>query len=598
MDKKQAHTIIDILAGKGLLTKQQAADLKTNLPIYHAKYLKQSGQGGLAARGGHTDVSVVDIIESLGLKLPGTEDPLTDEAMMMAVAEGLGLEYVKIDPLKLDSDVVTGSISRPYALKHQLVPIKREGNTLTIATSNPFASEGIEGLKQSIDGDIKLVVSNRSDIHKIVTEFFGFKSSLAAAHKDMGGAMDLGNLEQYVKLKSVRELDSSDKHVIKAVEYLIRYAYGQRASDIHIEPKRDHSLIRLRIDGVLHTVHKMPKAIHPAFVSRIKNLSRMDIAEKRRPQDGRIKTDMEGREVELRVSTLPVAFGEKVAIRIFDPNVLTMDLSVLGFSEHELAVYNNFIGASYGLMLITGPTGSGKTSTLYTSLSRIATPDVNVSTIEDPVEMVYPTFNQTSINPQIGISFASVLRTLLRQDPDIIMVGEIRDFETADNAIQAALTGHLVMSTLHTNDAPTAIARMMDLGVKPFLINACLLGVVAQRLVRKVCPHCLDMYVLSEDECRVVGLPADKHAGKSTASVGRGCAECRGTGYLGRTGLFEIMEMNDEMRDAVHREVGPEALRALARKYGFRTLRENAHIKLLGHQTTVDEIVRVLGTAG
>lgn len=597
MDKKQAHTIIDILGAKGLLTKEQVSDLKLNLATYHARYIKQHVQAGHAMRGGYTDVSVVDIIEFLALKAPGSEEPISDEAMMMAIAENLGLEYVRIDPLKLDSDVVTGSISRPYALKHQLVPIKREGNTLTIATSNPFAQEGIDGLKQSLEGEIKLVVSNRSDIQKIVTEFFGFKSSLAAAHKDMSGGMDLGNLEQFVKLKSVRELDSSDKHVIKAVEYLLRYAYGQRASDIHIEPKRDHSLIRLRIDGVLHTVHKMPKAIHPAFVSRIKNLSRMDIAEKRRPQDGRIKTDMEGREVELRVSTLPVAFGEKVAIRIFDPDVLMMDLAKLGFNDHELATYNNFIGSSYGLMLITGPTGSGKTSTLYSSLSRIATPEVNVSTIEDPVEMVFPSFNQTSINAQIGITFASTLRTLLRQDPDIIMVGEIRDFDTADNAIQAALTGHLVMSTLHTNDAPTAIPRLVDLGVKPFLINACLLGVVAQRLVRKVCPHCLDMYVLTEDECRVVGL-APQHAGKSTASVGRGCPECRGTGYLGRTGIFEIMEMNDEMREAVAGDAGPDALRSISRKHGFKSLRENSHTKLLGHATTVDEIVRVLGPAG
>ncbi|MCL5022474.1 MAG: GspE/PulE family protein, partial [Nitrospirae bacterium] len=519
---------------------------------------------------------------------------LTAEVMMEAIARHLNLPFVKIDPLKLDSDVVTRIISKPYAVRHQLVPTALSNGTLTVATSNPLDREGMDGIERITGYAVKPVVTTNAEIIKIITEFYGFKSSIAAAHKDLDTKTDLGNLEQYVKLKSVTDLEATDQHIINAVEYLLHYAYAQRASDIHIEPKREFSLIRFRIDGILHDIHRIPKPVHPAITSRIKTLARLDIAEKRRPQDGRIKTEHEGKEVELRISTLPVAFGEKVVMRIFDPAVLMQDIENLGFFQREQELFRSFISSPHGLLLVTGPTGSGKTTTLYSALKILATSDVNITTIEDPIEMVHERFNQTAVHPQIGITFASSLRTILRQDPDIIMVGEIRDLETAENAIQSALTGHLVLSTLHTNDAPSAIIRLLDLGVEPFLINAVLLGVIAQRLVRKVCPHCLERYQLSSDECYVLGVNYEK-VKQYRISLGRGCPECRGTGYFGRSGIFEVMEMTEKIRAAVEAKATPLQMRKLALANRMTTLRENAIRKLLTGTTTFDEVIRVTG---
>lgn len=596
MDEKTKKAILKILSSAGLLSKKQIEDILSKEDLFHSRLLKSREPKGPPIRRGRLiqpDISIIDVIDSLKLKMPGSETIyITEEIIMEEVAKHFGLPFVKIDPLKLDSDVATKIISRPYAVKHQLVPIKLSGNTLTVATSNPFEREGTDRIKQSKGYDIDMVVSTKSDIMKIITEFYGFKSSIAAAHNELTSQIDLGNLEQYVKLKSIPELGATDQHIINAVEYLLHYAYSQRASDIHIEPKRDHSLIRFRIDGILHNIHKIPKAVYPAFVSRIKTLSRMDIAEKRRPQDGRIKTNQDGKEVELRVSTLPVAFGEKVVIRIFDPSILMQDIDKLGFLERELNLFKSFIGASYGLILVTGPTGSGKTTTLYSALKTLSTPEVNLTTIEDPIEMIYEDFNQTSIQPQIGITFANSLRTILRQDPDIIMVGEIRDFETADNAIQAALTGHLVMSTLHTNDAPSTVTRLLDLGIQPFLINSTLIGVVAQRLVRRVCHYCAELYHLSEDECKMLGISYDKTK-NIDVSIGTGCPQCRGTGYLGRTGIFEVMEITEKTKAAIERKSTPVKIKQVVKDEGYTTLRENAVKILLKGITTFDEVVRV-----
>ncbi|RMD60373.1 MAG: type II/IV secretion system protein, partial [Nitrospirae bacterium] len=369
---------------------------------------------------------------------------------------------------------------------------------------------------------------------------------------------------------------------------------SQRASDIHIEPKRDYSMIRFRIDGVLHNINRIPKNVHPALISRIKTLARLDIAEKRRPQDGRIKTVQEGREVELRISTLPTAFGEKVVIRIFDPEVLIQDLDELGFPKRELELFKHFLSFTHGLILVTGPTGSGKTTTLYSALKTLSTTEVNVTTIEDPIEMVYEGFNQTSVQPQIGITFATALRTLLRQDPDIIMVGEIRDRETAENAIQASLTGHLVLSTLHTNDAPTSITRLLDLGLPPFLINPSLIGVVAQRLVRRICKNCAVTYKLSYEECRLLSIDYNRMKNIGVKK-GIGCPECRGTGYYGRTGIFEILEMTETIRELVDRRAPPSLIREAARKEGMVVLREAAIDKMIKGITTIEEVIRVTG---
>ncbi|MEW6108828.1 MAG: GspE/PulE family protein [Nitrospirota bacterium] len=595
MNEKTKKSVLRIISSAGLLPENQVEEILSKEDLFVARLIKSKGKTLKKSRHMQPDISIIDVIDSLKLKIQGNNSEyLTDEIIMKEVAKHFGLPFMKIDPLKLDSDVVTRIISRPYAVKYQIVPIRLSGNTLTVATSNPFEREGMDGIKQSKGYEVEMVISTKQDIMKIITEFYGFKSSIAAANLELSSQIDLGNLEQYVKLKSVAELGATDQHIIDAVEYLLHYAYSQRASDIHIEPKREYGLIRLRIDGVLHNIHKMPKAVHPAFVSRIKTLSRMDIAEKRRPQDGRIKTDQDGKEIELRVSTLPIAFGEKVVIRIFDPNILMQEIEKLGFLKRELDLFRSFISSPYGLILVTGPTGSGKTTTLYSALKTLSNPEVNLTTIEDPIEMIYEEFNQTSIQPQIGVTFASSLRTILRQDPDIIMVGEIRDFETADNAIQAALTGHLVMSTLHTNDAPSTVTRLLDLGIQPFLINSTLVGVIAQRLVRKVCQYCAEWYHLSEDECRILGLNYDK-AKNIDVAIGAGCPQCRGTGYLGRTGVFEVMEITDKIRAAIETKATPGNLKLIARGEGFTTLRENAIRILLKGITTFDEIVRVTG---
>ncbi|HYO13838.1 MAG TPA: GspE/PulE family protein, partial [Thermoanaerobaculia bacterium] len=426
------------------------------------------------------------------------------------------------------------------------------------------------------------------------TEFYGLRHSVKRAEKDLTAGIDLGNLEQLVRMKSEAEIESSDQHVVNAVEFMLQHAFESRASDIHIEPKREESLIRFRIDGVLHDIQRMPKIVHAAVTSRIKTMSRLDIAEKRRPQDGRVKMNRAGREVELRVSTLPVAFGEKVVMRIFDPQVVMQDLTGLGFYPDELQLFNDFISRPHGIVLVTGPTGSGKTTTLYSALKAIFTREINITTIEDPIEMVYQDFNQTEVQTKVGITFASALRHILRQDPDVIMVGEIRDPETAQYAIQAALTGHLVFSTLHTNDAASSISRLVDLGVERFLISSTLIGSMAQRLVRRICPHCATERYLEAEEVSTLRLavPPGKRV---KVKEGEGCFECRNTGYLGRTGIFEMMPLDDAVKTLVVQGADAPEIKREAVKNGMRTLRQSALRKLAEGVTTFQEVVRVTG---
>jgi general secretion pathway protein E len=394
-----------------------------------------------------------------------------------------------------------------------------------------------------------------------------------------------------VRLKSIKEMEATDQHIVNAVDFLFTYAFDQRASDIHLEPRRARARIRFRIDGLLHTIHQVPNAIHPAMVSRVKMLSRMDIAERRRPQDGRIKVSHKGRDFEVRVSTLPTAFGEKVVMRIFDPEILLQDISQLGFAPDQLQTYQRLAASPHGIVLVTGPTGSGKTTTLYSTLAVLATEERNVTTIEDPIEMIHEAFNQVGVQPQIGLTFATTLRHILRQDPDIVMVGEIRDAETAENAIQAALTGHLVLSTLHTNDAPTAITRLADMGIPRYLIGSTILLVVAQRLVRRICPHCVEEYEAEPDELASLGLPAPRRPVRLRR--GRGCPQCRFTGHHGRTGLFELMPVTPALRALIHGGADQGEILAAARKEGMRTLRDAGVQKVLRGATTVAEVLRV-----
>jgi general secretion pathway protein E len=532
-----------------------------------------------------------------GLNIPDLSDPentLTDASVAKALAGKAALPTVKLDPLKLDIDFVHKTVSRPFAARFLMIPFAERDGIIHMAVADPFDDEGLDVFRQTSRKEVRRYVAPYGDLVRIIHEFYGFRSSLTKAERSLTQGSDLGNLEQLVRLQSGTEIEASDRHVVNAVEYLLHHAYDLRASDIHLEPKRDHALVRFRIDGVLHDVATIPKVVYPAVVNRVKTLSRMDIAEKRRPQDGRIKTDREGKEVELRISTVPVAFGEKAVMRIFDPDMLVRDLQSLGFGPDELELFEEFIQRPHGIVLVTGPTGSGKTTTLYSALKILAQPGVNVTTIEDPIEMVMPALNQIAVHNKIGLTFANALRTILRQDPDIIMVGEIRDTETAENAVQAALTGHLVLSTLHTNDAPSAITRLIDLDIPPFLLSSTLVGIMAQRLVRVICPRCKEDHLLGRTELRVLGLP-DGEQESILAKRGRGCVHCRKTGYYGRTGIFEMLRIDEEMRELIDRRADSIALREHAVSSGMMTLKEAALAKLVRGATTFEEILRVTG---
>ena len=539
-------------------------------------------------------ITIIDVIASLDLERADTSGKALDEEVIYQVlAQEWKIPFKKIDPLQLDLDLVTDTISRSFAMKHLVLPVAIEDGYMAVATPNPFNVEAMEDIARVSHMKVKPVVSTKTDILRLMNEFFGFKRSIAAAeHQFSGPSVDLGNLEQYVRLKSADELPSDDQHIVNAVNHLLTYAFQQRASDVHIEPKRDVSLVRMRIDGVLHTVYSLPKNVHAAILSRIKNLSRLDMAEKRRPQDGRIKTDKGESEAEIRVSTIPVAFGEKVVMRIMDPDILFQDHERLGFTPGDLMRYHQFINMPNGIVLVCGPTGSGKSTTLYSTLRYLSTPEINITTVEDPVEMVHEDFNQIAVQPVLGITFGSILRNILRQDPDIIMIGEMRDIETAENAIQAALTGHLVLTTLHTNDAPSAITRLLDLGIPPFLIQSTVIGVLSQRLVRKICVHCKESFEIDSIELSARGLDFGKD-GPIKLYRGVGCNKCRGTGYLGRIGIYEVLPFTEPIKKITTAETNLQTLRDQALKEGMVTLRENAIKKLLEGETTYQEVLRV-----
>jgi general secretion pathway protein E len=577
----------DLLFRAGFIDEQQQAELQTT-----------ERQVKLASRSrtrGDEPVSAFRTVASLNLTDASGAGTRIDEFLLARlVAEEAGLPFVKLDSLKLDIDFVESKVSRPFAKKHLIVPTQIRNGKLVVAVVNPFDRPAIESYRAIAGHELELIVSGEPDVMQVVNELYGFRSSVTKAERDLKGGFDLGNLEQYVKLKSGTDIESSEAHIVNAVDYLLQHAYDSRASDIHIEPKREFAQIRLRIDGMLHEIQRVPKLVNLAITSRIKTMSRMDIAEKRRPQDGRIKTSREGKEIELRVSTLPTAFGEKVVMRIFDPEVMVRDLEGLGFYEDELKVFNEWIRRPHGIILVTGPTGSGKTVTLYSALRAVHSPEINITTIEDPIEMVYEDFNQTSVQTKVGITFASALRTILRQDPDIIMVGEIRDAETAQNAVQAALTGHLVFSTLHTNDSATSVTRLVDLGIPPFLISSTLLGAMAQRLVRKICDDCRRNRPLTGEEAVMLNLQAPPGK-KIIVKEGAGCIRCRNTGYYGRTGIFEVLTVDNAVRDLIDRGEDFLKIKEMALKRGMRSLRQSALRKLAEGVTSFEEVVRVTG---
>ncbi|MBN2418691.1 MAG: type II/IV secretion system protein [Deltaproteobacteria bacterium] len=589
--------ICQILLSTGLIDKEQNKQIlvkknQIKSKLQQIRAMRTASSGSKIKAG--TPITIIDVIVSLELERADDNSKILDEEVIFqTLAKIWKMPYKKIDPLKLDLNFITNTLPHTFALKHLVIPIGVKAGQIIIATPNPFNIEALNDIAQVTHMKVKPVISTKTDIVKLIGEFYGFKRSISAAENQFGGsAIDLGNLEQFIRLRSSEELMSDDQHIINAVDHLFSYAFDQRASDIHIEPKRNKSIVRMRIDGALHTVYELPKNVHPAITSRIKTIARLDMAEKRRPQDGRIKLEKEGIESEIRVSSIPVAFGEKMVMRVLDPDILLQDLESLGFTTMDLIRYQQFINLPHGIILVCGPTGSGKSTTLYSTMRYLSSPEINITTVEDPIEMVYEDFNQIAVQPAVGITFGSILRNILRQDPDIIMIGEMRDYETAENAIQAALTGHLVLSTLHTNDAPASIMRLIDLGVPSFLIKATLAGILAQRLVKKICPHCKETFEMSTDELHSLGIDIE-HNGPVELSRGKGCNRCRNTGYHGRCGIHEVLPVTEPIQKLITPESDIGLIREMARKEGMVTLRENAIKKLLDGTTTYEEVLRV-----
>ncbi len=522
--------------------------------------------------------------------------PLTLETLTRWLAERVGQPYLRIDPLKVDVEKITSVVSQAYANKLKILPVAVNNSELTVATCEPFISSWESELSRIASLKIKRVIINPRDLERYLVEFYGVSKSIlgAARQKSDEPTSLIQNFEQLVKVGKAGELDANNQHIVSIVDWLLQFAFEQRASDIHIEPRREKGRVRFRIDGVLHSVHEFPTVLTTAITSRFKSLGRMDVTDRRRPQDGRVKSiTPAGKEVEMRLSTMPTTFGEKLVIRIFDPEMLIKSYHQLGFTRHDEQQLQTILEKKNGIILVTGPTGSGKTTTLYSILNQISRPEINICTIEDPIEMVDPQYNQMQVQPAIGVDFASGVRTLLRQDPDIIMVGEIRDAETADIAIQAALTGHLVFSSLHTNDAASAITRLIDIGTQPFLINATLRGVIAQRLLRTLCVHCKKPVPTDKDAWEQYAKP-DKLKMPATICQPQGCEECRHTGYLGRTGIYEILSLGPDLREHITTTTSVDSLRKMAHKSGMRTLKIGGAQKVADGMTTLEEVFSVL----
>ncbi len=532
-------------------------------------------------------------------KIPDTSRPgkvLDMEFLLHWLGERSGQAVHEIDPLKIKVGAVAEVMSRAFAQRHRILAVDVTDEEVVIASAEPWIRGWERNLEHVLRKRIRRVLADPRDIIRHTAEFYSMARSVRGARSNSaapGAAPGVVNLEQMLELGSMQEPDANDQHIVNIVDWLLQYAFEQRASDIHIEPRRDQGHVRFRIDGVLHGVYELPQQVCAAVTSRIKILGRMDVAEKRRPQDGRLKTrSPAGGEVELRLSTLPTAFGEKLVMRIFDPDLLQKSFAQLGLEDDDLRRWQAMTAAGNGIVLVTGPTGSGKTTTLYSTLRRLATPEVNVCTIEDPIEMVEDSFNQMQVNHGIKLDFSSGVRALMRQDPDIIMVGEIRDLETAHMAVQAALTGHLVLSTLHTNDSPGSVARLLELGMPAYLIKATLRGIMSQRLVRILCTACkvsapTDLSAW-EQLVHPFKLPAPEQIARPV-----GCKACRETGYSGRQGIYELLVNSPAVAACITPHMEAREVRSVAMTEGMRTLRLAGAARVASGQTTIEEVMRV-----
>jgi general secretion pathway protein E len=597
IDQQRLSHILDLLVADGTIHSGNKQDVLNRgreqarhiLLDKRAQMRRMLGRHRVAYR-----VTEIELISSFRFRQANdSEEQVTEELITRRVALDLDLEFVYLDPIALDYKLVTKAFGGPFAERHLIVALEETAQTMTIAMADPWDTDLVESISRVKGKTIKVVVAQKSEILGVIVEFHGFRRSMRAAEEEFRSELpDLGNLEQLYDRTEAVDLDANDQPIVRAVWYLLNYAFEQRASDIHLEPKRDEGWVRMRIDGVLHGVHRLPKVVLPAMVSRFKLLAKMDIAERRRPQDGRFKTTFGDDQIELRVSTMPTAFGEKVVARIFDPGVRLNELESLGFFPREVTSFKQMLGHTSGLVLVVGPTGSGKTTTLYTSLNYLSSPRVNILTLEDPIEMVDTNFNQIAMQPKIGLTFGSALRNVLRQDPDIIMVGEIRDEETAQNAVQAALTGHLVISTVHTIDSASAVGRMLDLGVLPFLLSSVLVGVVAQRLVRRICSVCAEDDVLHEDEVSSLRIHGARGR-RLKVRRGQGCVKCRQTGYKGRTGLYEVMPITPRITRLINERASAQEIKREALNDGMLTLREYGIKKIALGETSFEEIMAV-----
>ena len=546
-------------------------------------------------RSSHEEIHPLITISQQNLKdQQPPHKPLTLELLTLWLANKVKLPYARIDPLKVDVTSVTAVMAQAFAERNKILAIHADDTEVVIATADPVNTSWESGLRQITSRQIKKVVANPADINRFLGEFYNLSQSVqAATGKSTNDKGNIQNLEQLLELGKADKPDANDQYIVNIVDWLLQYAFDQRASDIHIEPRRDKANIRFRIDGVLQQVYEMPPQVVQAVTARLKILGRMDIAEKRRPLDGRLKTKSpEGKEVELRLSTMPTAFGEKMVMRIFDPTILFKSFADLGLHGADYDAWQNIISHPTGIVLVTGPTGSGKTTTLYSTLKGLASPEINVCTIEDPIEMIEPSFNQMQVQQSIDLDFATGVKALLRQDPDIIMIGEIRDYETAQNAIQAALTGHLVISTLHTNDASSAVTRLIEVGVAPYLISATVLGVMAQRLIRTLCPHCKRKTAIDINAWNSLVHPY-KATAPETIYAAAGCGECRNTGYQGRIGVYEIITMNQTIRRFIKPNCEAAEIRSAAVQNGTLLLRLNGARKVADGVTTIEEVLRV-----
>jgi len=530
-------------------------------------------------------------LASVGVHRASDERLMDVEALVQWLAGRAHLAYLRIDPLKVDVARVADTMSPAYAERHKILPVQVTAHEVVVAVAEPFLSDWVAEVERQSRRSVRRVLANPQDIGRFTIEFFALAKSVRAAAKSGNNAGS--SFEQLVELgRSNKQLDANDQSVVQVVDWLWQYAFDQRASDIHLEPRREQGVIRFRIDGVLHPVYQMPMGVLVAMTARIKLLGRMDVVERRRPQDGRIKTrNPGGSEIEMRISTLPTAFGEKMVMRIFDPETTVKDLDALGFSPHDAQRWEALVKRPNGIILVTGPTGSGKTTTLYSTLKRVATEEVNVNTVEDPIEMIEPAFNQTQVQPQLDFGFPEGLRALMRQDPDIIMVGEIRDQATAEMAVQAALTGHLVFSTLHTNDAPSAITRLLELGVPSYLINATLLGVLAQRLVRTLCPHCKEPDPTAARQTLAEVIKPWQLNGSYKPFKAVGCVECRMTGFMGRMGLYELLVVTESFKNLISQTPDSDALKRQAIADGMRPLRLAGSLHVAEGLTVLDEVL-------